>query len=294
MKPAPFVHLSAGSIDEAVALLLEHGDDVKILAGGQSLVPLMNMRLAQPAVLVDIGRTPGLDAIAVDGALRIGATARQSAVLRSPAVAAAAPLLTDALQWVSHPAIRNRGTFGGSVAHADAAAELPSALLALDAEMVARGPQGERTIPAGDFFVTYFTSALEEDEVLTEVRVPPRSPAERTGAKFLEIARRHGDFALVGVAVSLSLDAEDAIAGARVALCGVADVPLRARAAEAALVGTRAGDVAAATEAGRLAAEGLEPPSDVHASARYRVDAATTLVRRALLAASPTAPGGER
>lgn len=292
MKPAPFVHLPAASIEDAVALLVEHGDDVKILAGGQSLVPLLNMRLAQPAVLIDIGRTPGLDAVAVDGTLRIGATARQSAVLRSPEVAAAAPLLTAALRWVSHPAIRNRGTFGGSVAHADAAAELPAALLALDAEMVARGPQGERTIPAEDFFVTYLTSALEEDEVLTEVRVPLAPPDQQAGVQFLEIARRHGDFALVGVAVRLTFDEDDAVADARIALCGVADVPLRAHAAEQALLGTRAHEIAAATEAGRLAADSLEPTSDVHASAQYRVDTAAVLVRRALLASAATLKGG--
>jgi len=285
VKPARFVYHRTETAEECVALLAEHGDAAKILAGGQSLIPMMNLRLAQPEVLVDIGRVESLRGIRRDGALTIGATTPQAAVMASPDAAAVAPLVAEAVRWVGHPANRNRGTFGGSAAHADPAAEIPAVLLALDAELVVTGPRGERTIAADDFFQFYLTTALAPDELLQAVRLPLPSHPERTAWAFIEVARRHGDFALVGAAFVAHLDEDGRTERARVALLGVGSRALRAEDAEAALRGQRLDDPDAVDAVAQLATVKLDPPSDLHASAQYRKDVAAVLVRRAIRAA---------
>jgi aerobic carbon-monoxide dehydrogenase medium subunit len=291
VKPAAFEYHAPRTIDEAVGLLAAHGDDAKILAGGQSLVPLMNMRLARPRVIVDINRTRGLAALGeARGMVRIGAMVRQRAAERSPVVAARCPLLRDALTWVGHPQIRNRGTIGGSIAHADPAAEIPAVLAALGGEVTVRGPRGARTIAAADLFVTYLTTAIDARELLTEVRVPvmPRT----AGWSWMEIARRHGDFALAGVGVMLVLRA-DAIAGARIGLTGVGPTPVRAEAAEGLLMKQRPSETLwqHAADAVRAA---IEPEGDLHASADYRRHVAGVLTVRALREAHGRAGGRGR
>jgi carbon-monoxide dehydrogenase medium subunit len=268
LKPPPFDYHSPESLDEALALLAEHGDEAKVLAGGQSLVPLLAFRLARPSVLIDLNRVPGLSGIAAaDGHLVVGALTREVEAERSADVRRHAPLMAEALPLIGHSAIRNRGTVGGSIAHADPAAELPAVALAAGAELVvASAARGERVIAADDFFQGYFTTALEPDEVLTSVRFPV-APAG-TGARFEEAARRHGDFAMVGVGATVRLEG-DAVADARLVLIGMADTPVRARAAEQALVGATPGDDLF-TAAGAAAVEGLTPPSDLHASSAYR------------------------
>ncbi|MBC3191785.1 xanthine dehydrogenase family protein subunit M [Pseudonocardia sp. C8] len=297
MKPPPFEYCAPRTLTEAVGLLGEV-EDAKVIAGGQSLIPLMNMRLARPARLVDACRVPELGAIRRNGHLSIGATARQTAVLRSAEVREFAPIIPEALSHVGHAANRNRGTFGGSVAHADPAAELPTVLRALGADIVVQGPAGERVIPADDFFVSYFTTALSEDEILTEIRLPRRHDPTRGVWAFTEVARRHGDFALVGVALVAELDDDRRVTAARICLNGVAERPHRAEAAEQYLHGRRLDDPDVAREAGRLAAADLQPPSDLHASDRYRKDAAAALVARAVGSADArsagAAPGAAR
>jgi carbon-monoxide dehydrogenase medium subunit len=287
MKPAPFTYFAPHSLDEAVSLLGQYGSDAKPLAGGQSLVPLMNFRLAKPRCLVDLNRIPDLAYIRrEDGTLAVGAMTRQFEAERSDLVRAAVPLLVEALKLVGHPTIRHRGTIGGSITHADPAAELPAAAAALGAELVIRSGRGSRTVPAENFFVGPFTTALAPDELLTEVRFPVPPPG--TGYAFLELSRRHGDFAIVGVAALVRLAADGTIEQASVVLCGAGPTPVRARQAEAALQG------AAPTEdrfreAGELAAHEAQPGSDIHASAEYRRRVAAVLVRRALLAATERA-----
>ena len=280
MKPPVFEYFRPASVDEALALLAEH-PDAKPLAGGQSLVPAMNFRLAQPAVLVDLNGLSELEFIrpAPDGGLVIGAMARQRAVERSAVVAARAPLLAETMPFVAHPQIRNRGTVGGSLAHADPAAELPAAMVALEARVVLRTREGERTLEAERFFTGLFATALAPGELVGAVEVPP--PAPRSGFAFEEVARRHGDYALVGVACAVRLDDAGRCAAARVALLSVGDGPTLSPRAAAALAGQ-----APTAEAIRAAAEAvdadLDPPSDIHASAAYRRRLARVLTRRAL------------
>jgi len=280
MKPAPFAYFDPRTVADAVALLEEHGMDAKVLAGGQSLVPLLNMRMARPAVLVDINRIDGLDYIRDDGdAIAFGAMTRQRAVERSRLVREKLPLLHEAMTFIAHPQIRNRGTIGGSLAHADPAAELPAIAQVLEAEFVIAGPGGTRTAASKDFFVTYLTSCLEPNEILTEVRFPLLPPS--TGWSFIELSRRHGDFALAGVAATLTLSG-GSIADARVGLFGVGATALRATEAEVLLRGQRP-DAAIFEDAGTSAAAAIdEPLSDIHASAEYRRDLARVLTRRAL------------
>jgi carbon-monoxide dehydrogenase medium subunit len=289
MKPPPFAYFDPRTLDEAVALLNEHGLDAKVLAGGQSLVPLLNMRLARPAVLVDLNRIDGLGYVReTNGAIAIGAMTRQRTAERSPLVREKLPLLHAATTFIAHPQIRNRGTVGGSLAHADPAAELPAVALALEAEFAVAGPNGARTVAAKDFFVTYLTTCLEPAEVVTEVRFPAQP--ERSGWAFVELSRRHGDFALAGVAATLTLDS-GTISDARIALFGVGATALRASAAESMLRGQRPDD-ALFEEASRAAAEAIEEPlSDIHASAEYRRDLARVLTRRALTDAVARANG---
>lgn len=279
MKPARFEYFCPRTVEEATGLLARYGDEAKVLAGGQSLVPLMNMRLARPAIVIDINR---IDALAYlreeDGALRVGALTRQRAAERSPVVAQRCPILRDALRLVGHAQIRNRGTIGGSVAHADPAAELTAILLAVGGEVTARSAKGTRTVAAADLFVTYLTTSLDARELITEVRIP----VMRRGAgwSWMEISRRHGDFALAGVGVVLGLRG-GAIAEARIGLTGVAPTPVRASDAERLLVGQRpSGPLWEAAAAAVRAA--VTPDGDIHASGEYRKHVAGVLTRRAL------------
>jgi carbon-monoxide dehydrogenase medium subunit len=291
MKPAPFEYFDPRSVEEAVSLLREHGDDAKILAGGQSLMPLLNMRMARPEALIDLSKVTGLDYIReTDGVLAIGAMTSKRTVERSELVKSRQPLLHAATLLVAHPQIRNRGTVGGSMAQADPAAEYPAVALLLDAELRAAGPDGERTINAADFFVSYLTTALEPSEVLTEVRFPVLT--DGTGWAFEEISRRHGDFAMAGAAVTLSVERAGRCREARIVLFGVGPTPVRARGAEQVAAGETL-EAAILEAAGQKASEELdEPLSDVHASAEFRRHLAGVLTRRALTEAMARAVGG--
>jgi carbon-monoxide dehydrogenase medium subunit len=270
VKPAPFTYHRATSAREAVDMLASASGDASVLAGGQSLVPLMNFRVAQPAHLVDINYVDELDYIRVDdGWLAIGARTRQSAVERSADVARAAPLMSEAMRSVAHPPVRHRGTVVGSVVHADPAAELPAVLLALDGEVVIQGPSGERRVAAADFFTGPLMTAKEAGELVTEVRVPAANGNGSGGHALVEFSRRHADFAVAGAAVS----------GSAVALFGVADTPVRAAAAESLLAGDGG---AAAEDVAAAATDGLQPVSDVHGGSDYRRGVARACVERAL------------
>lgn len=282
MKPAPFEYVAAHSVDEAVGALAAAGDGGKLLAGGQSLVPLMAMRLARPDVVVDINAVEGMDQVVVEGQqLRVGALARHRAIELDARVRRAFPLVSAAAARIGHVAIRNRGTVGGSVAHADPAAEWPTLLAALDGEVEVAGARGRRTVAAGDLYAGYLTTSLEPDEMVCEVRAS--LPSGRVGTSFLELARREGDFAIVGVAAVLAFTGGE-VRACRLALSGVGSTPLRARGAEGRLVGTDAGDATIAAAVGDVTAE-LDPPGDIHGSSDYRRKVAGVLVRRALVAA---------
>lgn len=289
MKPAPFRYVAARSVDEAVGLLAEHGPEAKVLAGGQSLVPLMNFRLVRPAWLVDLNRVPGLSGIArSDGELVIGSMTRQAEVEGSRTIRELVPLISETVPFIGHPAIRNRGTVGGSLAHADPAAELPVAMLALDATMRVQGPAGAREVPAEAFFVSLLTTALGTDEILTSIRI---GALERScGWAFLEFARRHGDFALVAVAVTVRLEHGRITDPVRLALGGIADRPIRARGAEALLRGARPAPGVYAAASSRAAGD-VDPPSDIHGSADYRRHLTRVFVERALAQAVARAAG---
>ena len=275
----------AGAID----LLAEHGDEASVLAGGQSLIPLLALRLARPAVLIDINGVDELAGVsAADGWVAIGAMTREYVAEESETVADAVPLLAAALPLIGHEAIRSRGTIGGSLAHADPAAELPAVARALDAEFVVRGPSGERVIPAAQWFEGYLTTSRRPDELLVEVRLPAAGPD--AGTSFTEVARRHGDFAIVGLAASLVLSG-GVISDARLAFAGVSDVPVRATAAEELLAGERP-SAELFDEAARRATEDLDPPADLHGSSDYRKTVAAAVVRRGLRAAADNAARG--
>ena len=282
MKPARFEYAAPHTLSEAVSLLQQReGDDVKILAGGQSLVPLLNMRMARPELLVDLNRIAELQYIREeDGCLAIGAMTRKRSVEESELVRRLQPALLAATQLVGHPQIRNRGTVGGSMAHADPAAEYPALALALGVELRASGPGGERSIAAEDFFQSYLTTALEPVEVLTEVRFPELDPG--TGWSVLEVARRHGDFALGGAVATVRLDAGGNFSDVRIVLFGVGAAAVRMQAVEQSLIG-RQPDAQGFEEAGVQASQALEfPLSDAHASAEYRRNLARVLTVRAL------------
>ena len=279
MKPAKFDYFAPASVDDALALLTRYGGEAKILAGGQSLVPLLNFRLSRPAALIDINRIPELAYIRPhDGEVRIGAMTRQRTIEFAGLIAERIPLLTEATRWVGHLPIRSRGTIGGSLAHADPSAEYPAVLTALAGSVVARGPKGERIIAADEFFQTYLTTSLTADEILTEVRLPA-APAG-AGYAFEELARRHGDFALVGIAAVIARQGERCTM-ARLATSGAGPVPLRLRAAEEILERDGLGD-AAIEAAARRASELVNPDSDIHASADYRRHLAGVLTQRAV------------
>jgi aerobic carbon-monoxide dehydrogenase medium subunit len=285
----PYVEYEAPTtIAEAVGLLAEHQDEASVLAGGQSLIPLMALRLARPAVLIDINGLSELSGVSVtDGQLAIGAMTREYVAEESEAVADIVPLLAAALPLIGHEAIRSRGTIGGSLAHADPAAELPAVALALAAEFVVRSRSGDRVVPAAEWFEGYLATSRRPDEILVEVRFPAAAPG--TGVAFQEVARRHGDFAIVGLAASLTL-AGGAISDARLAFAGVADVPVRAADAEELLVGERP-SAELFEEAARRATAGIDPPADLNGSSEYRKKVAAALVRRGLQAAADNAYG---
>ena len=286
MKPPAFEYVAVASTEEAVAQLAAHGDDARLLAGGQSLMPILNMRLATPGRLVDLNRVGALSYIVERrGGVAIGAMTRQRTAERSELVATAVPLLAEALPWVGHTAIRNRGTIGGSLAHADPAAELPAVAVCLDARFTVRGEAGERTLAAREFFRGYLTTALAPTELLAEVWFPSALPG--TGAAWIEFARRHGDYALVGVAAVVTLEGST-VRRASLAVTGVDGVPVRAIDAERLLIGAplSAESMAAAAESVRRT---LEPQDDIHATAAYRRHLAGILIVRALTRAGDRA-----
>ncbi|GIX48082.1 MAG: molybdopterin dehydrogenase [Candidatus Tectimicrobiota bacterium] len=283
MKPPRFDYYDPHSLDEALALLARYGPEAKVLAGGQSLMPLLNMRLVAPAALVDLNRLPDLAYVRVTPAgLALGALARQRQVERAEAVVQGWPLLAAALRYVGYPQIRTRGTVGGSLAHADPAAELPAVMLALEARLVLSSQRGRRTLPAAAFFLAPLTTALAPDELLCEVQLPPLPP--RTGHSFQEVSRVWGAFALVGAAALVTLDDAGRCQQARLALTGVGPVPQRASAVEAALAGEPL-DAERLRQAAALVEQDLNPESDVHASAAYRRHLARVLAQRTLQAA---------
>jgi carbon-monoxide dehydrogenase medium subunit len=290
MIPGKFSYHAPSSLPEAIALLGEYDGDAKVLAGGQSLIPLMRFRLAQPGHLVDINRIDGLAYVQEeDGALRIGALARESDLEASPIAAARYPLLTDAIAVIADPLVRNLATVCGNVAHADPANDHPAVMLAYRAEVVAEGANGRRTIPIDDFFVDTFVTALEPDEVLVELRIPAPSP--RSGGAYQKLERKVGDYAIAGVAAQLELNADGDIARAGIALTNLGPMPIRASEAEAALAG-RTPTPELLAEAAELAAAAADPVDDLRGPADYKRAVTRTLTRRALETALQRARGG--
>ncbi len=282
MKPPAFKYYAPSSVEEALALLAEHGYDAKILAGGQSLIPTMNFRLAQPGVLVDLNRVSELAFIrpADDGGLLIGAMTRHVQVETSDLVAQRLPLLHETMPFIAHPQIRNRGTYGGSISHADPAAELPAITVTHRGKIHLRSTRGSRWVDADDFFVGLFTTALEPDEMVVEIALPPLPP--RTGWAFDEFSRRHGDFALVGVAAAVTLDPAGAVEDARLVFMGVGDRPMKGDTAVALLRGQVPSADLIEEAATRAAQEDIDPFGDVHASAAFRRHLAAVLAKRVL------------
>ncbi len=281
MKPARFEYIAPTTVEEALGHLTEYGYDAKVLAGGQSLIPMMNFRLAQPAVLIDLNKLAELSFIRAekDGELRIGAMTRHYQVERDDLVAEHAPLIHEAMPKVATPQIRSRGTFGGSIAHADPAAELTTICVALDGRFRCQSEREERWVPAQDFFLGMFTSVLEPDEMLVEIAIPPMAP--RTGWALEEEARRAHDFALVGVCAVVTLDAQDLCERARLVFLSVGDGPVEAVKATEMLIGKEVTPeiIRSAAEA---VTEELDPSADIHASVKYRLHLARVLARRAL------------
>ncbi len=282
MKPPPFTYARCATVDDALAELAAHGERCKVLAGGQSLVPLLNLRMTNPERLVDINGLTALDYVRVeDGILHIGALARHTTLRDSDLVAEHCPLMNAAYQYVGHKPVRNRGTIGGNLSHAYPASEMPAVVLAVEATMVARSASGERAIAAEDFFVGMLEPELEPDELLVEIRIPVRPPGQ--GWSFLEVSPRKGDFALVGVGVTVNVQ-NDVCETVRIAHCGVGDRARRVPEAEQSLLGQKP-DEALFRATGERASQLVEPESDYHADASYRRDLVRTLTRRALVEA---------
>ncbi len=280
MKPASFDYHRPLTVDEAVDLLDRHSPEAKVLAGGQSLIPLMNFRLARPAVVVDMGSVQGLNYMRQeDGRLSVGALTRQSELEDSPLAANVCPLAVEAIRLVGHRTIRNRGTIGGSVAHADPSAELPAVLVALEGEVRATSTAGERLIPAEELFITVCMTSLAPNELITEVRLPALPPA--TGSSFLELSKRRGDYALAGVAATFTFDGGEICADVRLALAGVDQTPVRCRVAEE-VVRWNAPTDEVIREAAHQCAEACEPQDDYHATAAYKRAMIAVLTERAL------------
>jgi CO/xanthine dehydrogenase FAD-binding subunit len=281
MKPAPFRYVAAESLQRALIAKAHGGEEARFLAGGQSLVPAMNFRLARPAMLIDLNPLRELDYVraTTDGRLSIGALTRHRTLERDPLVAEHAPLVAEAVRHVAHPQIRNRGTLGGNLAHADPASELPAVMLALGARLRTRSARGERWIDAADFFLGPLTTALGPEELLVEVALPP--PGPRSGTCFVEVARRRGDYALLGVAAVVTLTADGTCTAAAIGLCNAGATPVRATRAAATLVGRRPTEREVRDAAAAVGGE-IDPPENVHASAAFRRHLAAVLTRRAL------------
>lgn len=289
MKPAAFEYFAPGSVGEVLDLLRQHGAEAKLLAGGQSFVPMANFRVLRPQVVIDLNRIETLSHITErDGGLAIGAMTRHRTIERSQLVRRCCPLMAEAAPLIGHAAIRNRGTLGGSLSHADPAAEWPVVAVALGATLITRSPRGERRIAASEFFVALLTTALAADEILLEARFP--AVPERTGAAFLEVSRRHGDFALVSVGAQVSLSRAREVESVQLALGGVAASPFDATALAHKFIGSMP-DPEALQTLGKAVAAAIEPNEDLHASALYRRDVAAVLVPRALQAALERAKG---
>jgi aerobic carbon-monoxide dehydrogenase medium subunit len=289
MKPPNFEYLAPRTLDEAVATLAQHGERAKVLAGGQSLIPLLNFRLAQPDLLVDINHLAQLDYVREwDGGLALGALTRQHVVESSSMIRGRCPVLAEACHLIGHLPIRHRGTLGGNLAHADPASELPALVIALDAELNLTSQGRQRTMPAERFFTGPLQTAMQPGELLIEVRIPSLPP--RTGGAFVEVARRSGDYALVGVAAIITVNELGRCQRARVALCGVGPTPVRAEDTEQVLLGEVVSGEALA-EAGQRCAEATDPTGDVHASAAFRRKLARYAARQALELAAQRARG---
>jgi aerobic carbon-monoxide dehydrogenase medium subunit len=288
--PAAFEYLAPHTVDEAVGLLERHGDDAKLLAGGQSLIPLMKFRLAQPAVLIDVNRIPGLDFIQeTDGDLYLGPLSRESDVESSEMLTRRWPILVDASRVIADPIVRNLATVGGNVAHGDPANDHPAVMLALRAQVSTQGPGGKRTIPADQFFVDTFQTALQPTEMLVEIRAPAQPP--RSSGAYFKLERKVGDFAVAGVAVQISLGAQGTFERVGIGLTNVGPLPIRASQAEEFLVG-KAADEATLRQAADLAAHQAQPISDQRGSADYKRGIVRTLAVRALRLAVERAQGG--
>jgi carbon-monoxide dehydrogenase medium subunit len=287
VKPPAFAYHRPDTLSEALALLEQLGDEAKILAGGQSLVPLMNFRLSAPANLIDINGLAELAGVSVDrGVLRLGAMTRHRELEHTATIRQVAPMLAEAAPFIGHPQIRSMGTLGGSLSHADPAAELPGVVLALDAAILVHSARGERAVPAAEFFASHFTTVLEPDELVVAVELPALPP--RTGHAFTEVAARHGDFALAGAAAVVTTDSDGAITEARIAGISVAAVPVRLSAAEKLLRGAEPGP-AVLSELEELVADALEPTPELKASSGYKRRTAGVLAARAVERAWRTA-----
>ena len=282
MKPPLFEYIAPDDLDSACQLLEQHGYEAKILAGGQSLVPLLNFRLANPGILIDLNRLEELAYVrpSPKGGLLIGAMTRQSRLEQDPLVAARAPLLHEAIPFIAHPQIRNRGTIGGTLAHADPAAELPTVAVALEARFRLRSVRGERWVDAIDFFVGLLTTALAPDEILVEIELPP--PLERTGTSFIEIARRHGDYALAGLAARVVLDDDARCRSVRLVYLSAGDGPVLATTAAERLVGETLDPRLVGEVAGDIAEREVDPSGDIHASTDFKRHLCRVLTQRAL------------
>lgn len=291
MKPSAFEYHNPQSVEEAVELLDRYGDEAKIIAGGQSLVPMMNFRLARPEILIDINGIKELEYIKIEGdELVIGALTRESDIEKSALVIEQFPFLAKAISYIGHSAIRNRGTIGGSLVHADPSAELPTALCALNGKLKVVGSSGEKILEPEEFFLTYLTTSLEPSDLLTEVRIP--ALPENTGWSFSELSRRSGDFAIVAVGILLFSEAPGVCREARIAMGGVAPTPVRAQAAEALLAGKKLSEKLIA-KAAQQAAEETDTEPDYHASAEYRMDMARVFVKKGLQEAWNMLNGGQ-
>jgi CO/xanthine dehydrogenase FAD-binding subunit len=285
MKPAPFRYVAARTIEQALALKAEYGDEARFLAGGQSLVPTMNFRLTQPALLIDINPLAELASVTNGAAdrLRIGALTRYRSLERDPATERNLPLIHEALPHIAHPQIRNRGTIGGNLAHADPASEMPAIILTMAGRLRAQSVKGERWIAAADFFVGALTTALEPDEMLTEIELP--IAASRTGTCFLELSRRRGDFAIIGVACIVRVDEAGTCTEARIGLCNAGDGPVFAEQASQSLLGKAIGAPEIA-EAAALVQGAIDPGGSIHASKEFQRHVAGVLTTRGLTTAN--------
>ena len=289
MIPAPFDYHAPGSLAEAIGLLQQHGDDAKVLSGGQSLLPLLKLRLASTAHLVDIGRIPGLEYIKEEGGyLKIGGRTRESALERSDVIKAKYPILHDTALVIADPLVRNRATVGGNLAHADPANDHPATMLALGAEVVAAGAGGERVIPITQFFTGIFSTALRPGEILVEIRIP--APPPRSGGAYVKLERKVGDFATAAAAAQLTIGADGKVARAGIALTSAGPTPIKATAAEQFLLG-KLPDGAAIAQASKLASDAASPSADRRGSVEYKREMARVLTARALTRAVARAGG---